>query len=674
METSISLRRALSVRFFLLALAYMLFMLGVIVFWLMPRLQAIVVHSNESLATALAVQAENYLVAPQRALTLVVERMASRTAKEVPLSSLLDVQVGSSDIFEAVYVLDAHGKITHLGFSSDKPGKDNSRRSRDTFMGLDLSRGFLLSEARRKTQADRSLWSSVFLSAVTGRLAVAVAMPAGDNTVIGEVGLANLSEYFRRIDAAEGVTMMIVDSHGQILAHPDVNVASQQLNVSNLPLLQNTNGSALQTEISRFQGVEVIATRAPIAGVDWAVLVTQPLSTAREPVVTILTVLGVAGLLVAVLSIWLGGFFSARLSAIFEKLVGTAEAVAVGHYPTVWQSSRVAEFTRLIDSLHRMSLAVQERESALSRSQAELMELNQSLEQRVKERTTELMQVNSALQAEETYQKELAKQLAEAQNQLLQSEKMASIGQLAAGLAHEINNPVGFVNSNLVSLKRYVADMLEILSSYETHEMEMPPATRTVLSELKSRLDFAYLRDDVVTLMNESLGGLERVKRIVQDMKDFSHVGTAEKIIANLEQGLDSTLNVVWNELKYKAEVVKEYAGIPEIECVPAQLNQVFLNLLVNAAHAIGEHGRITIRTGYDEANVWVEVADNGCGISLENQKRVFDPFFTTKPVGTGTGLGLSLSYGIVKKHGGQIELTSEPGKGAVFKVVLPRK
>ena len=175
-------------------------------------------------------------------------------------------------------------------------------------------------------------------------------------------------------------------------------------------------------------------------------------------------------------------------------------------------------------------------------------------------------------------------------------------------------------------------------------------------------------------MLSESMGGMQRVKRIVQDLKDFSHVDTAEVQSANLEQGMDSTLNVVWNELKYKAEVIKEYGGIPNIVCIPAQLNQVFMNLLVNAGQAIEEHGRITIRTGQDEGNVWVEVEDTGKGIKPEHLERIFDPFFTTKPVGSGTGLGLSLSYGIVKKHGGRIEVKSELGKGTMMRVLLPIK
>jgi signal transduction histidine kinase len=308
-----------------------------------------------------------------------------------------------------------------------------------------------------------------------------------------------------------------------------------------------------------------------------------------------------------------------------------------------------------------------------------LAQHQENLEILVTQRTNELTLVNNtllvtngALKAEKARQEELIRKLAEAHNQLLQSEKMASIGQLAAGVAHEINNPIGFVNSNLGTLKHYIADLLKALSVYEENEGEMTAETREVLAELKRKIDLVYLREDVDNLLSESIDGMQRVKRIVQDLKDFSHVDEGEMQLSDLEQGMDSTLNVVWNELKYKAEVVKEYGGIPKILCMPAQLNQVFMNLLTNAGQAIDTHGRITIRTGLEGQNVWVEVEDTGKGIKPENVDRIFDPFFTTKPVGTGTGLGLSLSYGIVKKHGGRIEVKSEVGNGSTFRVWLP--
>jgi len=266
-----------------------------------------------------------------------------------------------------------------------------------------------------------------------------------------------------------------------------------------------------------------------------------------------------------------------------------------------------------------------------------------------------------------------------AQSQLLQSEKMASIGQLAAGVAHEINNPVGYVFSNFGTLEKYLGDLFRMLGAYEEAEAALagsPVAAR--LRALREEIELDYLKEDVPTLMAESREGIRRVRKIVQDLKDFSHVDSREDWAwTDLHQGIDSTLNIVNNEIKYKAEVVRQYGALPEVQCMPSEMNQVFMNLLVNAAHAVDKpRGTITVRSGVDgegdAARVWVEVEDDGKGIAPENLTRIFDPFFTTKPVGTGTGLGLSLSYGIIKRHGGTLVVRSAPGLGACFRVSLP--
>lgn len=268
----------------------------------------------------------------------------------------------------------------------------------------------------------------------------------------------------------------------------------------------------------------------------------------------------------------------------------------------------------------------------------------------------------------------LNSQLDETQHQLLQSEKMASIGQLAAGIAHEINNPIGYVNSNLTTLRGYLRDLLELLQRYEGVEEHLEGETQLLsdIQAFKSQIDLEYLRDDSLALMDECDEGITRVKKIVQDLKDFSRVDSGDWEWADVHNGIDSTLNVVWNEIKYKAEVKKIYGDLPAVRCMPSQLNQVFMNLLVNAAQAMGERGTITISTASDNDQVAVEIKDTGCGIPADKLQRVFDPFYTTKPVGKGTGLGLSLSYGIVQKHGGTIEAESEVGVGTTFRVLLP--
>ena len=261
------------------------------------------------------------------------------------------------------------------------------------------------------------------------------------------------------------------------------------------------------------------------------------------------------------------------------------------------------------------------------------------------------------------------------ESQLVQSEKLASLGQLAAGVAHEINNPVGFISSNLSTLDGYFEQLQQMLDAYRQAEALLPAGEqRDQLMALAKTLELDFLREDIPILIRESKDGIGRVVQIVKDLKNFSRVDTDQTWQwANLQQGIDSTLNIVASELKYKADVVKQYSPLPEIECLASQLNQVVMNLVVNAAQAMGpERGTITISNGVEGENVWLEVADNGCGIAPETVQKIFDPFFTTKPVGEGTGLGLSLSYGIVKKHGGDISVSSEPGKGTKFRVVIP--
>jgi len=281
---------------------------------------------------------------------------------------------------------------------------------------------------------------------------------------------------------------------------------------------------------------------------------------------------------------------------------------------------------------------------------------------------------DAELQRSLEHQVQLNRKLEEAHNQLLQSEKMASIGQLAAGVAHELNNPIGFVASNLGSLEGYLKDLFDIIDDGDDADCEATTGSLERVGRLKAEKDYAFIKTDIGQLMAESRDGLSRVRKIVQDLKGFSRVGEAEWQWANLHTGLDSTLNIVWNELKYKCKVNKEYGDLPEVFCLASQLNQVFMNLFVNAAQAIETRGEITIRTGRQGEEVWVEVADSGKGIPQDNLNRIFEPFFTTKPVGQGTGLGLSLSYSIVVKHHGRIEVASEVGRGSTFRVILPIK
>ena len=261
---------------------------------------------------------------------------------------------------------------------------------------------------------------------------------------------------------------------------------------------------------------------------------------------------------------------------------------------------------------------------------------------------------------------QMQKKSEQMQQLLFQSEKMAVIGQLTTSVTHEINNPVGYVHSNLHTLSDYVDNLIKIIELLsQDHSSESAQVIR-------QRFDFDYICEDISNLLKESNFGLEQVISQIMSLKDLSHTDEGYFQLANIEAGILSSLNIVNNELKYKAVIHKDFAGLPMVECIPSLLNQVMLNLLVNAGHAIADHGEIHIRTGVQDNWVWIEVQDNGCGISDEHLSRIFDPFFTTKAIGKGTGLGLALSLNTIERHHGRIEVNTKPGYGTSFKIWLP--
>jgi signal transduction histidine kinase/CheY-like chemotaxis protein len=272
-------------------------------------------------------------------------------------------------------------------------------------------------------------------------------------------------------------------------------------------------------------------------------------------------------------------------------------------------------------------------------------------------------------------------ELEDTQAQMLQSEKMASIGQLAAGIAHEINNPTGYVSSNLKSLGDYNQDIHKLVIKSQAIIKNLEE-TDTISDELRSacaefreiekEIDIDYLMEDSIELIDECKDGIERVKKIVIDLKDFAHPGEDQIRSMDINAGIESTLNVVNNEIKYKASVVKELGDIPTVHGYPQQLNQVFMNIFVNAAQAIEEMGEIRVSTKEIEESVEVKISDTGTGITPENLTKIFDPFFTTKEVGKGTGLGMNIAYNIIQKHRGTIDVSSVVGEGTTFTILLP--
>lgn len=276
--------------------------------------------------------------------------------------------------------------------------------------------------------------------------------------------------------------------------------------------------------------------------------------------------------------------------------------------------------------------------------------------------------------------KKTVEQLKITQNQLLQQEKMASIGQLAAGVAHEINNPMGFITSNLSTLKDYMKKITEYnticgesVQGIKAIDHERVKECVQKIEDSFKKLQLDFILGDIADLIEESLEGAGRVRKIVTDLKSFSHQDDEKLQEADINQGLLSTINIVWNELKYKATLTKELGDLPLVRCYPQKLNQVFMNILINAGHAIEEQGEIRVKSAVADERVFIEISDTGCGIPQENINRIFEPFFTTKEVGKGTGMGLSLAYDIIhNKHGGEITIESHVGKGTTFRIHIP--
>jgi len=304
----------------------------------------------------------------------------------------------------------------------------------------------------------------------------------------------------------------------------------------------------------------------------------------------------------------------------------------------------------------------------------------QDLENHFKTMVDKVMRREKSLSDAKDSLQELNDKLVEHQQQLLHSEKLASVGQLAAGVAHEINNPTGFVMGNLEVLAEYKDDILQLLTMYNGLEQhirnenkEQRDATLKSIQDYKKDTNMDYTLKDMHNLISDSIDGSRRIKNIVKDLKNFSRVDNVEKTPVDINsEVIEIALRLVWNELKYKCTLNKSLSPLPVYKCNPGELSQVILNLLVNASDAISENGEISISSTFMEDYIQIQVSDNGSGIENKDLIKLFDPFFTTKEVGKGTGLGLSISHRIIEKHGGVLSVASQVGHGTVFTIMLP--
>ena len=341
-----------------------------------------------------------------------------------------------------------------------------------------------------------------------------------------------------------------------------------------------------------------------------------------------------------------------------ERLVAGTYRIARGDLTQEVEVDFPREIGELAQSLNRMMLD-------LNSSRRDLELAAQTLEQRVHDRTQEIEEKNARLT-------ELIETMKRMQDQLVHSEKMASLGQLVAGIAHEINNPVNFISANITPLKNYIRDVKTLIARYDEH-VHADEDLREAILQIKREIEFDFLIDDLDVLIRDVESGAIRIKRIVQDLRNFSRLDEAELKTIDLHQSLDTTLNLLGHIYEGRITVSKNYGDVPPVDCYAGQLNQVFMNMLANAGQAIAEKGNVWIATRLDGEQVVISIRDDGKGIPEDALPKIFDPFFTTKDVGEGTGLGLSISYGIIEKHHGDITVNSKVGEGTEFIIRIPR-
>ena len=344
------------------------------------------------------------------------------------------------------------------------------------------------------------------------------------------------------------------------------------------------------------------------------------------------------------------GFLSALLLA--RQVTKPIEELVVG----VWEFSKGnLSYRTPIKSDDEIGILAR----AFNYMAEKLNDLYISLEQKVKERTAQLSSKNEELN-------KAYSELKDAQALLVHNEKMRSLGELVAGVAHELNNPINFIYGNMTHLKEYSENLIEIITKYEDNNKI------DEINKFKEEVEYDFLKEDICELIKSCIEGAERSKNIVSELKNFSRLdqGVIKEIKVN--ESIDSTLSILMNKYKNNVTIHKEYSDLPLLNCYAGQINQVFMNIIDNAAQAIDENGKVYIRTRLENENVIIEIEDTGSGMDEETLPKIFDPFFTTKAVGSGSGLGLSITYKIVKSHNGTIDVESKKGKGTKFTVKIP--
>lgn len=635
----LSLRRILTLTALLLGVLPALLGGAAIRIWLMPRLEQEAVAANTALARTLAQQTGLYLQGPLDALSFGANELRAQHRSRLTPQELLDWLMASNKVFQAVYLVDAERRITHVSLRS------NSSLQPADLIGLDLSRLHMLS--REPPPAD-DRWSDVFLSSISGMPAVAATARIGSATVIGEISLAELSSFVRDAAVRESTRMIIMDEHGQIIADPDPAIAQTYLNRSPISLFAAARTGGAASGRFRMDDIDHIGSALRVDPQGWVVLVAEPSRQALLSGWQSLGLLAVIGMSMLILTLGLALLCASWLARRTEMLAQIAAHATQQNFDFIWPKSRVLEYSQLLGSLRQMFDTLRAREQALS-------DANELLEERIQERTHALSDANEELSV-------TIESLQHARNELSRAERQAALGRLVAGVAHELNTPIG--------------NSLILATTLQDQAHEFSAAIDTGLT----RRALEHYRAQCKEATELIARNLHKAAELIQDFKQIAvDQSTAQRRQFNLAEMLSEINRLLAPGLRRSPLSLRiDVADDIVMNSYPGPLGQVLSNLLQNAllhAYADQDGGEVQVLvelTG--EERLRISVSDQGTGIPADILPRIFDPFFTTRMGQGGTGLGLHIAHQIVTELlGGSIEVQSTPGQGSCFILNLPR-